>query len=64
MVAPSLPEREALAGVVTELADAITERRPARTDGAAGLRVLELLECADRSMQAGGRSVTVEEVGN
>ncbi len=54
MVAPSLRESEPLQGVVTEFASAIREHRPALTDGRAGLRVLELLEAASRSLDAGG----------
>jgi predicted dehydrogenase len=52
--APALPEREALGGVVTEFAAAIREGRPARTNGAAGLRVLSVLEAATESVAAGG----------
>jgi predicted dehydrogenase len=52
--APALPEHEALAGVVAEFAAAIREERPARTDGAAGLRVLSVLEGAARSAAEGG----------
>jgi predicted dehydrogenase len=59
MHAPSLPEREALGNVATEFAAAITERRAARTDGAAGLRVLQVLEAASRSMSGGGELVPV-----
>ncbi|MCC2033009.1 Gfo/Idh/MocA family protein [Microbacterium allomyrinae] len=51
---PALPEREALAGVATEFAAAIAERRAPRTDGAAGLRVLSVLEAATRSVAAHG----------
>ncbi len=51
---PALPEREALAGVTAEFASAIREGRPARTDGEAGLRVLSVLDAAQRSLQAGG----------
>ena len=54
MHAPSLPEREALASVATEFAAAIVEKRPARTDGEAGLRVLDVLETASRSLAAAG----------
>jgi predicted dehydrogenase len=57
MHAPSLPEHEALAGVAAEFAAAIEENRPARTDGHAGLRVLEVLEAADRSLGARGAQV-------
>lgn len=51
---PALPEREALGGVVGELAAAIRENRPARTSGEAGLRVLSVLDAAQRSLAAGG----------
>lgn len=52
--APALPEREALAGVVAEFAAAIRERRDPRTGGAAGLRVLSVLEAATASLAAAG----------
>ncbi|WP_241965236.1 Gfo/Idh/MocA family protein [Microbacterium telephonicum] len=51
---PALPEREALGGVVAEFAAAIREGRPARTSGDAGLRVLAVLDAAQRSLAAGG----------
>ncbi|WP_052336291.1 Gfo/Idh/MocA family protein [Nocardioides alkalitolerans] len=55
--APALAEHEPLAAVVTELAAAIDEGRPARTDGAAALRVLDVLEAADASLAAGGARI-------
>ncbi len=61
MVAPSLPEREPLQGVVAEFSEAIREHRPALTDGRAGLRVLELLDAASRSLELGGAFVDVED---
>lgn len=51
---PALPEREALGGVVGEFAAAIREGRPSRTDGESGLRVLSVLDAAQRSLGAGG----------
>jgi predicted dehydrogenase len=54
MVAPSLPEGEALQGVVTELADSIRAHRAPLTDGRSGLRVLALLEAASRSLDQQG----------
>lgn len=57
MVAPSLPEREALASVIDEFATAIRTRRSPRTDGAAGLRVLMLLEAMDESRSRQGAFV-------
>ncbi len=61
MVAPSLPEAEALQGVVGELAAAIREERAPKTDGRSGLRVLELLEAAGRSLELGGGFVDIGE---
>ncbi|MBO0895116.1 Gfo/Idh/MocA family protein [Arthrobacter sunyaminii] len=52
---PALPEREALADMVTEFAAAIRGRRRALTDGSAGLRVLSVLEAASRSLRNFGR---------
>jgi len=54
IVSPALPETEALRGVVTEFVSSIRERRAPATDGHAGLRVLELLEAARVSLDAGG----------
>ncbi|MFI2753371.1 Gfo/Idh/MocA family protein [Cellulomonas sp. P22] len=53
--APALPEREALGAMVAELAASIREGRAPRTDGNAGLRVLDVLETAARSLGDGGR---------
>jgi predicted dehydrogenase len=57
MVAPALPEGEALAQVVREFTAAIHERRPAQTDGGSGLRVLRILEAASKSLEGGGTPV-------
>lgn len=57
--APALQEREALSVVVAELGAAIRERRAPQTDGHAGLRVLDVLESATRSLADGGRTVPV-----
>ena len=51
MLAPALPEREALQGVMTEFSECIRTGRAARTDGSAGLRVLDILEAASRSLE-------------
>ncbi|RPF26091.1 Gfo/Idh/MocA family protein [Georgenia muralis] len=58
--APALPEREALGQMVAELAASIRQRRSPRTDGAAGLRVLGVLEASRRSLDHGGGLVEVE----
>ena len=56
---PALKEAEALGVMVAEFAAAIREGRPPRTDGSAGLRVLDVLEAAGRSLGEGGRLVPV-----
>lgn len=56
---PALPEREALAAMAAEFAASIRGAYPARTDGAAGLRVLAVLEAASRSLDAAGSLVAV-----
>jgi predicted dehydrogenase len=57
MVAPALPEREALQGVMAEFADCIRVGRTPRTDGRSGLRVLDILEAASRSLEFHGSVV-------
>jgi predicted dehydrogenase len=57
MIAPALPEREALQGVMAEFAECIRTGRPSRTDGRSGLRVLDILEAASRSLEFHGSVV-------
>lgn len=57
---PALPEHEALGLMATEFATSIREKRPARTDGEAGLRVLSVLEAATRSLEHAGTMCGVE----
>ncbi|GAA1580644.1 MULTISPECIES: Gfo/Idh/MocA family protein [Streptomyces] len=57
MVAPALGEREALRTMVEEFAAAVRGRRPALTDGRAGLQVLDILEAASRSLAFHGAVV-------
>jgi predicted dehydrogenase len=59
--APALPEQEALAVMVAELAASIRGQRPAATDGESGLRVLSVLEAAATSLRARGALVEVAE---
>jgi predicted dehydrogenase len=61
--APALPEREPLAAMVAEFADSIHESRAPRTDGVAGLRVLSVLEAAQRSLAENGSNVDVAPAG-
>lgn len=57
MVAPALPETEALAASVTEFVTSVRTGRPPLTDGHSGLRVLRILEAAGRSMAEDNRLV-------
>lgn len=59
VVSPALPEREALQGVVEEFATCIRTGRAPLTDGRAGLRVLDVLEAASRSMSFHGEVVAL-----
>jgi predicted dehydrogenase len=63
MVAPALPEVEALAGVVRELTAAVRECREPLTGGTSGLRVLRILEAVPRSLAAGGAAVPLQSNG-
>ena len=60
MVAPALPEREALGQVIAEFTSAIDQHRPALTDGEAGLRVLRILEAASMSQASSGALIPLE----
>ncbi|MGZ8734386.1 MAG: Gfo/Idh/MocA family protein [Acidimicrobiia bacterium] len=60
LVAPALPESEALRGVVGEFTSAIREHRVPLTDGNAGLRVLEILEAAAQSLADDGATVPLK----
>ena len=57
MHAPRLDRREALALVAREFADAIDQRRDPLTGAAAGVRVVSMLEAAERSLRAEGQRV-------
>jgi predicted dehydrogenase len=61
MVAPALPEREALQGVMAEFADCVRTGRAPVTDGRSGLRVLDVLEAASRSLELSGAVVRLRE---
>ncbi len=52
---PKLDSTEALRYVVAEFLDSVKLSRPSVSDGAAGLRVVRLLEAAQQSINAGGR---------
>jgi len=57
MVAPALPESEALGGVIREMIAAVREGRPAATSGESGLWVLEVLAAVGHSLDRGGALV-------
>jgi predicted dehydrogenase len=57
MYAPKLDRREALSLVVDEFAAAIDERREPLTGAGAGVRVVTLLEAADRSLRDRGARI-------
>jgi hypothetical protein len=59
MYAPKLERREALAVVTAEFAASIRGRRPTPTDAAAGVRVVAMLEAAERSLRDQGRRIPV-----
>ncbi len=63
MVAPALREQEALRSMVAEFVASITEARAPATDGAAGLRVMRVLEAAERSFRLDGAFVDVGGLG-
>jgi predicted dehydrogenase len=54
MIAPALGEKEALQAAVAEFREAVEQKRPAATDGRAGLRVLRILEAASSSLENSG----------
>lgn len=51
---PALDEKEALRSMVEEFAASIRGDRQPRTDGTAGLRILDVLEAAGRSLRRSG----------
>jgi predicted dehydrogenase len=59
--APALEEKEALSAMVEEFATSIREGRTPRTDGSAGLRILNVLEAAGRSMAGAGQLVSLDD---
>lgn len=57
---PQIDGTEALLLVAKEFADCITENRQPLTDGHAALRVLSVLEAAERSIKADGANIRIE----
>lgn len=59
MWSPTLDTTEALKRVCAEFANAIVERRRPLTDGECGLRVVRILEAAQKSLASGGTAVSL-----
>jgi predicted dehydrogenase len=57
--APKCEQTEALTVELEHFVDCIVNNRTPVNDGAAGLRVVSLLEAADRSLRERGRIVAV-----
>jgi len=60
MLAPKVAVTEALARVSAEFVAAVNENRPPLTDGQAGLRVVRILEAANRSIRANGECIRLD----
>jgi len=63
MFAPHLDTTEALRLVAREFLSSIAENRTPMTDGAAGYRVVRLLEAAQKSMDENGREIELASGG-
>jgi predicted dehydrogenase len=59
MWAPKIEQTEALAGEARYFVDTVTNNRAPFNDGHAGLRVVKLLEAADRSLKERGKEICV-----
>jgi len=59
MFAPKFDRREALSLVTEEFARSIAEHRAPLTDAAAGIRVVTLLDAAQRSLRANGQRIAL-----
>jgi predicted dehydrogenase len=62
IVSPRISPVEPLQEECRHFADCIREGRDPQSDGVSGLRVVELLEAADRSLRAGGTAHDVQRV--
>ena len=56
---PNVPREEPLQNVVRHFADCIQTGKPPLTDGEAGLRIVRILEAAQRSIKAQGGRITL-----
>src|SRR5690606_37534101 len=62
IVSPRISPVEPLQEECRHFADCIREGRDPQSDGVSGLRVVELLEAAERSLRAGGTAHDVQRV--
>jgi len=60
---PHIDPSEALQGTVTHFAESIRDNRPPLSDGSMGLRVVQMLEAATRSIRAQGGRVVLSPGG-
>jgi predicted dehydrogenase len=58
---PRIPAGEPLLAECQHFVDCIREQRTPRSDGLDGLRVVQVLEAAQRSLREGGRPVPIEQ---
>jgi len=59
MYAPRIDQTEALKVLVDHLVDCIKKKKKPITDGESGLRVVRILEAADKSLKKGGAKITL-----
>jgi predicted dehydrogenase len=59
MYAPKIDQTEALKVLIDHMADCIIKKKKPVTDGESGLRVVRILEAADKSIKKGGAKVTL-----
>ncbi len=57
MMAPAIPTREALAGVVSDFVECVQTGRAPVSDGKSGRRMVEILEAASLSLKHGGEPI-------
>lgn len=63
IVIPKIPGDEPLRLECRHFVDAVLDGGPIRSDGAAGVRVVRVLEAGQRSLSSGGRLVRLSDVG-
>ena len=59
MYAPKIDQTEALKVLIDHMADCIIKKKKPVTDGESGLRVVRILEAADKSIKKGGAKITL-----